>query len=235
MIFSSRLLWTTCIDNLCSKASKLISRIRSLCKRYDEMDPKILFSIFDVKIKPLLLYGCEVWGVKVRDQVEKTHVRFCKTVLNVGRTTPNCLAQSECGRYHLFVTYHLRAIKYWSKLLVMDERRYASKCYKQCYIHDQNGRCNWASDIRKLLNSLGFGFAWFYQSIGNKQAFLSQVKQRLCDISQQELSSNIRRFSPEYFDFHPTIAPAPYLITVQSHRVRRFLALLRTYSLPIKK
>ena len=50
MIFSSRLLWTTCIENLCSKAIQMVSRTRSLCKRYDTIDPKILFTIFDVKI-----------------------------------------------------------------------------------------------------------------------------------------------------------------------------------------
>lgn len=116
VIFSSRLIWTNCIESLCSKASRLVSRVRSLCRRYDAIEPNILFNIFDVKIKPLLLYGCEIWGVRISEQIEKVHVQFCKAVLNIGKTTPNCLALSECGRFHLFVSYQLRAMKFWLRV-----------------------------------------------------------------------------------------------------------------------
>lgn len=234
MIFSSRLLWTTCIENLCSKASKLISRTRSLCKRYDNIDPRILFKIFDIKIKPLILYGSEIWGVGKCEKVEQMHVKFCKAVLNVGKTTHNNLTLSECGRHHLFVNYNTRAIKYWCRLLYMNETMYAKKCYLQSFNLDKLGKQNWASDIRKLLCSLGFAYAWFYQAVGNKNMFFSQVKQRLIDISIQELRSSITNFRPDYYDFHPEFSPAPYLKSVISYRSRRYIALLRTFSLPIK-
>ena len=235
MIFSSRLLWTTCIDNLCNKASRLVTRVRSVCKRYDTIDPKILFTIFEVKIKPLLLYGCEMWGVQKVDKVERVHSKFCKMVLNVGRTCPNFLAMSECGRFHLFVDYHLRALKYWNKLINMDSKRYAKKCYMQLYTQDQNDKQNWVTQIRKLLCSLGFGHVWFSQTVGNRTLLFAKIKERLVDISFQEINSCINNFSPEYLNYHPFLFErAPYLSSIQSFRQRRMLAMLRTYSLPLK-
>ena len=44
----------------------------------------------------------------------------------------------------------------------------------------------WASLVKDLLNSLGLGDYWVYQTVGNANWFLSLAKQRLIDIHQQE-------------------------------------------------
>ena len=37
-----------------------------------------LFDLFDKVIKPILLYGCEVWSFSNNDILEKIHLTFCK-------------------------------------------------------------------------------------------------------------------------------------------------------------
>jgi len=83
----------------------------------------MLFKIFDGKIKPILLYGSEIWGGQKRkyEDIEKVNLRFCKVVLGVGKATWNFAAIGECGRYPLYVEYHVRAIKYWCKLVTTEE------------------------------------------------------------------------------------------------------------------
>jgi hypothetical protein len=39
--------------------------------------------LFDKIVKPILLYGCEVWGVGNNDIVERVHLKFCKSILHV--------------------------------------------------------------------------------------------------------------------------------------------------------
>jgi hypothetical protein len=34
--------------------------------------------LFDNIIKPILLYGCEVWGFSKNEIIERVHLRFCK-------------------------------------------------------------------------------------------------------------------------------------------------------------
>ena len=38
--------------------------------------------LFDKIVKPILLCGCEVWGVGNNDIVERVHLKFCKSILH---------------------------------------------------------------------------------------------------------------------------------------------------------
>jgi hypothetical protein len=39
------------------------------------------FDLFDKLVKPILLYGCEIWGFGNNDILEKVHLKFCKIIL----------------------------------------------------------------------------------------------------------------------------------------------------------
>ena len=234
LLFSSRLVWSKCIDNFACRAMGFTAKVRQLCYKFNNVNVNILFKIFDVKIKPALLYGSEIWGVVRRDDIEHVQIKYCKMVLIVGKTTWFFASLKDCGRYHLFVDYHCRAIKYWCKLLSLGQHRFAKKCYLQLLLHDESGRKNWASEIRKLLCSLGFGYAWFCQSIGNTPLFVNCVKDRLISMSVQELNANATVHFASYLDYHPTPFAAPYILEVNSYHKRRLFAMLHCNSLPIR-
>ena len=42
---------------------------------------KTHFKIFDTKVIPILVYGAEIWGMKVHDQIEKVNLFACKNIL----------------------------------------------------------------------------------------------------------------------------------------------------------
>ena len=104
----------------------------------------MLFTIFDTKIKPVILYGAEIWGVRRYEDIDHVHIQFCKLVLNVGKTTWNFAAIGECGRYPLYVDYHCRAIKYWCKLLSYSDSKYAKNvilyCTSMICLEDETGQ-----------------------------------------------------------------------------------------------
>ena len=234
VIVSSRLMWSKHIDNMSSKAHQIISRIVYMCNHFDHVPMKMLFKIFDGKIKPILLYGSEIWGVRKYEDIEKVHLRFCKVVLGVGKTTWNFAAIGECGRYPLYVEYHVRAIKYWCKLVTTEESRYNSKCYKLLYKLDAAGRKNWASDMRSLLCCLGYGIAWYSQTIGDIKAFICEIRERLLSISCQEWYGRVDHLCPEYLCYQPSPFAVSYTRIINSYHRRRLFALLRTKGLPIK-
>jgi hypothetical protein len=41
------------------------------------------------------LYGCEIWGFGNNDILEKVHLKFCKIILHLKATTPNCMMYGE--------------------------------------------------------------------------------------------------------------------------------------------
>ena len=79
--------------------------------------------MFDTQIKPLLLYGSEIWGLKEYKSVEKVHTSALKKLLNVNPRTPNDLAYGETGRFPLYVHCYTACIKYWLRLTTMDISR----------------------------------------------------------------------------------------------------------------
>jgi hypothetical protein len=57
--------------------------------RMHKLSIKCLLDLFDKIIKPILLYGCEVWGFSNNDILEKLHLKFCKILLNLKTSTPS--------------------------------------------------------------------------------------------------------------------------------------------------
>ena len=48
-------------------------------------------------IKPILLYGCEVWGFSNNDNLEQIHLNFCQILLNLKTSTPSYMMYGELG------------------------------------------------------------------------------------------------------------------------------------------
>ena len=61
----------------------------------------ILLELFDQLVLPILLYGSEVWGFEVINELEIFHKKFCKQIMNVRKTTANCMVLGELGRLKL--------------------------------------------------------------------------------------------------------------------------------------
>lgn len=88
-------------------------------------------------------------------------------------------------------------IKYWLKIVRQSSNPLVYKAYSMLYRSaEQNATVvNWASQMKTLLNSLGFGHAWLYQGVVNSSAFLRLVEQRLCDNYQQQWNQTVRNSS----------------------------------------
>ena len=126
-----------------------------------------IFRLFDSMVKPILCYGSEVWGTEYSDVIESVHFNFCKNFLGINNSVNNAVAIGECGRLPLCVTYFTNCIKYWCKLLNMQNNRYPKNCYKMLKALDEADRQNWVSKVRNLLFTYGFWYIWFAQDVGD--------------------------------------------------------------------
>lgn len=129
----------------------------------------------------MLLYGSELWGLEVRESVERVQYYLCKRFLNISLKANNYAVLGECGRYPLHITSAKRAIKYWMKILRMPSHRYVRKCYQMLFYFDSVGYSNWATNVKNMLCTNGFGYIWEQQYVPNENAFLKSFTQRLRD------------------------------------------------------
>jgi hypothetical protein len=98
--------------------------------------------LFDKIIKPILLYGCEVWGFSKNEIIERVHLRFCKQLLNFKTSTPTCMVYGELGRYPLDIDIQVRTISCWAKLISGKQTKLSAIIYKCMYnmlrVRDRN-------------------------------------------------------------------------------------------------
>ena len=94
-----------------------------------------LLHLYDHTIKPILIYGSEIWGMfsvdssscrKTSDyclekifsngHTEQSHMKFLKYILGVNRKTANIAVMSELGRYPIYFSVILAMLKFCHRL-----------------------------------------------------------------------------------------------------------------------
>ena len=191
MYFTPKLVWSKTKDMLSKQALKAISNIIRYQRNFGRFESKGMFKIFDTVVRPIFCYGSEIWGFKYSDVIEKTHIQFCKRYCGLSTNVADFFALGECGRLPLCTTYMCNCIKYWLKIIRMQDSRYPKQCYFMLKRLDEVGRKTWATNIRELLYMYGFGYAWLAHDVGNDDNFLCQFKQRIIDSYLQKWFSDI--------------------------------------------
>ena len=113
--FTTKLSIDTALAEFAGRAKKKIVIIFKTLYKLGQIDIKTFFQLFDVQIKPMLLYAAEIWGATQYEIIEKTHMFACKKLLGVSARTPNTFIYAELNRYPLFIDSQIRTLKYWKK------------------------------------------------------------------------------------------------------------------------
>ena len=85
------------------------------------------------------------------------------------------MSLGECGRFPIAINDHIQLIKYWLRLLQIENIRYPKQCNKMLKSQHDIGRINWVSKVRDFLFIDGFGLAWISQEIGNPAQFILKL------------------------------------------------------------
>ena len=141
-------------------------------KCFEHHKPKIkaILHIFDHTVKPVLLYGSEVWGIFDVDKLqkhkdsylnklcnnftaEKIHIKLCKYLLEVGRRSTNSAVLGELGRFPVMLEALLNIVKYWTYLSNLDDK---DSIVAEAYItsktlHEQN-KNSWYKCFSEILD-----------------------------------------------------------------------------------
>ena len=158
--------------------------------------------LFDKIVKPVLLYGCEIWGYGNNDIIEKVHLKFCKHLLHLKPSTPDFMVYGELGRYPLEINIKTQSISYWSKLIAGKESKLANILYKFCVLETENPdrALKWLKHFKNILDDCGMSNIWLNQNFPNDKWLKLKVKQTLIDHFIQNWRSKIRN-SPKALNY----------------------------------
>ena len=153
--------------------------------------------LFDKLVRPILQYGCEVWGFANALVIERLHLHFCKRILGVKESAQNYFVYGELGKTQLRTQRLFAILKYWLKVDTSSDIKYIKVVYNMM-LNDLQRRPtvqNSASFVKSLLESLGINNLRLFQGVGNINAFLVVVKQRLKDNFIQNWTERIKTSS----------------------------------------
>jgi hypothetical protein len=178
-------------------------------------------NLFEKMIVPILIYGSEIWGFRKYEAIEIVQRKFLKQYLGLGSQSSNFAVYGETGRYPLYVNYMCKCIKYWLKMVQVENCKYAKECYNMLF-NVSDYRKTWASEIRDLLFRYGFGCVWLAQGVGDQMLFIQNFNQRLCDMWKQDWHANVSCQSKlsTYIMFKCEFVshPAKYLLSIKFRR-----------------
>ena len=140
--------------------------------------------LFNKTIKPILLYGCELWGTGNVDALERIQLKFYKRVLNLKSSTPSNMVYGELGVITLYIDIQTRIISFWTKLVGNAESKLSSTVYKLLYERHESQQIvsPWIKFVKNLLCSLGFPVIRYSQSFINANWIVKAINQKLKDV-----------------------------------------------------
>ena len=121
--------------NLSLKANRALFSIEQSIFDKSLAKPSAILHIFDFLVKPIALYGSEVWvsykqcykgksvvdllkmTLKYNSEFEKGHTRFCKYVLGVNSKACNFAVHSELGQFSLLITTLTNCLNLWLHII----------------------------------------------------------------------------------------------------------------------
>ena len=91
------------------KATKIVFTIKQLLSNSDSSAVETRSKLSDTLVKPVLLYGCEIWGPEVlsyKTHFDKSTIEQVTQTLNVPWYTENEACRAELGRYSSYIYRH---------------------------------------------------------------------------------------------------------------------------------
>ena len=235
--------------HLYDKAGRAMVLLRKTLLKIPDLSVNAQFKLFDSMIKPILLYGSEVWGaymhkfannllslkcmlLNVNTLAERLHSRFCKFVLQVNKYASNIAVRCESGRYPLLISIICRVLKYY---LNISKRK--NNCLAKIAMQMHMGKKgSWFEFVKYIIGILGLNINSF--SIGNLVAARASVMSKLTTLSQEiylnqlKMSSKLKMLVSVKTKFRKE----PYLHLLSDVRLRKVVTSVRVscHKLPIE-
>jgi hypothetical protein len=171
IIFSASGSLTLARQNMSDRALKAVFKLKS-CIRDSNLPPALALKLFDQVIKPVCLYGSEIWGIedlstnkysKVNGfdtsfyslPIEAIQLSFCKYILGVSRKATNAAVMGELGRFPLGIDVVTNIIGFWNHATSTNANPLLAKAVAVSVNLDASGKLSWVSYLSNLLPMLG--------------------------------------------------------------------------------
>ena len=216
---------------LCDQGRKAIFGMMHKIRDIAPLPPKVMFKLFDSVIKPILVYGSDVWGHRNAglESIDKVMLRYCGRILNVKATISNIIVHGECGMLPPSVQCTISVLSFFNRLHHMPANTIVKKVYEELTRLHSIGFTAWVTRVRELVTK-------YHMDIEKMPSnFRPECKNVVTDQFKNEWATKLQNANMypilrTYSKIKSSFGIAPYLDTVKNHKYRIAMAQLRTSS-----
>jgi hypothetical protein len=211
-----------CVPNLKALSVLANKAMFAVLQKGKHLEIDTMLHLFDTMVMPILLYGSEIWGYCNIEIIERVHLRFCKILLKLQKSTTNVMVYGELGRYPLSLCIKVRMVCFWHKLVNDNSSKLSSTMYKLLYKRYSNNTnvSKWLLFTKNILDNVGLGNVWLDQGQSVSKEWLKlKLKQVLLDQYIQKWESDVHESSKclNYRIFKTSFGHESYLIDMTTN------------------
>ena len=162
MIFDSNGV-KNCIHRNIKKVDSARFALIRRCYQLDIHNVALKCYLFDTLVKPVINFGCEVWGPGqlhlgdsllggIRGQVESTHIAFLRSSLGVRRNTGTAIIMKELQREPLALAWIKQILNFYSRVQRRTDNDIVKLALKESYDMALRGvKTCWVAQLSKCI------------------------------------------------------------------------------------
>ena len=134
-----------------------------------------------------------------------------------------CICHFAKWQIHPFISKecvsYVRIVKYWLKIIKCNDTRLTKIVYNVLLCDAQNGKVNWVSRLKNLLETLGFRHVCLYQSVENDKLFFRILVSVFQIIRVEDCILKCRICQGENILKHFVASKYLEIVKTESHRI----------------
>ena len=140
------------IQVMANSGKRALGGIIAKYKKLENMGYDTYTKCFGTSMLPIINYGSEIIGYIKNNKTEVVQMKAMKSFLGVHRFAANAAVEGDMGWYPNSMNQTLIVLRYWSRLLLLENERFTKKIFNYDYKFAKKG--NWCSFVKKTLSSL---------------------------------------------------------------------------------
>ena len=215
------------LSDVATKAMfSLIQKGKSKC-----LDVDTLIHLFECTVKPILLYGSEIWGFCNIDVIERVQLRFLKIILGLKKSTPNIMVYGETGCVPLLLSIKTRMVSFWHRLVTYQGNKVSCILYNLFFKKYEKGEhiSKWLIFIKSALDMSGMTDIWLTQGqFISTECLKSRMKCSVTDQFKQVWNDSVSTSnSCTYYKVFKTELKCENYLTTLAPKYRKFFTKFR--------
>jgi hypothetical protein len=182
--------WTKFKTRMVEKAGKVMRAAWGMGLQNGHMSVDGGVRLWTAFARPILEYGAEIWEREKHDKwdaAEQLQKEMGTKILRCSITAAHVFVRGELGWWSLKARRVMLRLRYWGKLIRMDEGRLVKKIYRESKRdHDDDNKVmNWCSYTHELLRTVGLADHWDDLSVvRDAGAWTKMVGEKVADWEQ---------------------------------------------------